>query len=80
MKEEIVYTKQGTSNSYSFKVGEKYNIDDFINMENNIEAFNDFKRRIFDCKEVKYNKTTGRVNYMLFVERKMTQDEYEYGL
>lgn len=79
MKESMIYTKTGTA-SINFKVGEKYNISSFSTIKNNDEAFTDFKRRIFDCGKVEYNKTTGRVNYMLFIERKMTSTEYETGL
>ena len=79
MKEAIVYTKAGTAGR-NFKVGERYNISSFNSIKNNEDAFTDFKRRIFDCESVGYNTTTGRVNYMLFVERKMTNDEYEMGL
>lgn len=81
MKEAIVYTKEGTSSSVSFKVGQRYNIDSFNSIKQNEDAFTDFKRRIFDCKEVKYNKATGRVNYMLFIEREMAnENQYQQGL
>lgn len=79
MKEELVYTQSGTA-SVNFKVGERYNIDSFSSIKNNTEAFTDFKRRIFDCKEVRHHKTTGRVNYMLFIERKMSDSEYQNGI
>lgn len=79
MKEELVYTKNGIAD-VSFEVGSRYNISSFTTIKNNADAFTDFKRRIFDCKQVKYNKNTGRVNYMLFIERKMTDSEYESGI
>lgn len=79
MKEAIVYTQNGKAD-VNFKVGERYNINSFSSIKNNEEAFTDFKRRIFDCKQVKYNTTTGRINYMLFIERKMTDTEYEGGI
>lgn len=79
MKEAIVYTKAGTSEA-RFNVGERYNISSFSNIKNSQDAFTDFKRRIFDCTEVKHHATTGRVNYMLFVERKMSNSEYEGGV
>lgn len=80
MKESLVYTKEGTSSNVSFKVGQKYNIASFSSIKQNKEAFDDFKRRIFDCQQVDYHKTTGRVNYIYFIERKMEQKEYEEGL
>lgn len=80
MKEEIVYTEDGLSNSTSFEIGKRYNAESFRSIKNNKEAFTDFKRRIFDCVEIRYNNETGRVNYMRFTERKMTQNEYEGGL
>lgn len=61
-----------------FKVGERYNENSFGKIKNNSEAFTDFKRRVFDCIDVQYNKTTGRVNYMRFKERKL--NNYEEGL
>lgn len=33
------------------------------------EAFTEFKRRVFDCISVKYNKQTGRISSMEFIER-----------
>lgn len=33
------------------------------------DAFTEFKRRIFDCTNITYNKQTGRINGMEFVER-----------
>lgn len=80
MKETLVYTTNGISNNSSFKVGQKYDINSFATIKNNQEIFTDFKRRIFDCTSVKYNNTTGRVNYMLFVERKLTNNEYQNGI
>lgn len=83
MDEELVYKKDGkTSSNFKFKVGEnnKYTFSDYMNIVNDSDAFTDFKRRIFDCKEIRYNKESGRVNYMYFKERKMTNNEYEYGL
>lgn len=56
----------------NFQVGNRYNMSSFTTIRNNAEAFTDFKRKIFDCKQVKYNPKTGRVNYMLFIERKTT--------
>lgn len=80
MKEALVYTTDGISNDSSFKVGQKYDINSFSTIKSNQELFTDFKRRIFDCVSVKYNNTTGRVNYMLFVERKLTNNEYQNGI
>lgn len=80
MKEGLVYKKDGTNASVTFKVGQRYNLNSFPTIKNNEDAFTDFKRRIFDCKEIRYHATTGRVNYMLFIERKMeSEDEYKQG-
>ncbi len=61
-----------------FDINKRYNQNNFLNIKNNSEAFTDFKRRVFDCVEVNYSKTTGRVNYLRFKERKL--DNYEEGL
>lgn len=65
MKEAILYP------DVIFNIGQKYDSNSLSKLKNNQEAFTDFKRRIFDCTEIKYDNTTGRVNYMLFIERKM---------
>lgn len=39
-----------------------------------IETFNDFKRRVFDCTSVEYNKL-GRICKMKFTERKIDYSE-----
>lgn len=80
MKEEIVYVEGNRQANVTFEVGKSYTVDSFSSIKNNEYAFTDFKRRIFDCVEVKYSKITGRINYMKFTERKMTQNEYEGGL
>lgn len=80
MKEALVYTQTGTSDNVNFEVGQRYNITSFNNIKNNVEAFTDFKRRIFDCEELKYNRKTGRVNYIFFIERKMNDTEYKNGI
>ena len=80
MKEAIVYKKDGTNADITFKIGQRYNLSSFSQIRQNADAFTDFKRRIFDCKEVRYNSQTGRVNYMLFVERKLDDVEYQYGI
>lgn len=74
MKEEIIYTKTGTSNTGKFEVGKTYNIESFANIRNNTEAFNDFKRRVFDCTGTEYNKL-GRICKMKFTERKVDYSE-----
>lgn len=74
MKEEIIYTKTGKSNSGKFEVGKTYNIEAFENIRNNPDAFNDFKRRVFDCTGVEYNKL-GRICKMKFMERKIDYSE-----
>lgn len=85
MVEEIVYlydkTGKGTIQSSSkFMVGKKYGISDFNNMKQDTEAFTDFKRRVFDCNNINYNTKTGRISYLSFKERKMTEEEYEKGV
>lgn len=79
MKEAVVYTK-GDKSTSSFRINYPYSQTEFNNIKTDTEAFTDFKRRIFDCVEVKYHETTGRINYMKFVERKLSQNEYETGL
>jgi len=70
MKEELVYTGTGaTSSNVKFNIGQTYDINSFASIRNNEEAFKDFKRRIFDCTEIEYNKITGRVCRMKFIER-----------
>lgn len=62
IKEEIGTLKAG-----------KYNIDNYLStIKNNTELFTEFKRKIFDCTELKYSNDSGRVNYMKFVERIVT--------
>lgn len=69
-KQEIVGTEDAT-----FEVGKRYNLTTFSSIRNNSDAFTDFKRRVFDCVDIGYNKTTGRVNYMRFEERKINYGE-----
>ncbi|MBO5478576.1 MAG: hypothetical protein J6A04_02520 [Clostridia bacterium] len=57
----------------NLEAGRIYNISNYSEMKKNQEDFTDFKRRIFNCKEIKYNKSTGRVNYISFIERKSTE-------
>ena len=84
MKEAMIYTKvdgKGKPTNKEFEVGKTYSINDFLeNIKNDSDAFTDFKRRIFDCTETKYNTKTGRISYMKFVERKMTDNEYVEGI
>ncbi len=84
MKEGFVYKKDNATgknekvDNVTFKVGQTYNQNSINEIKQSTDAFNDFKRRIFDCVEVKYHKTTGRVNYMKFIERKMNNYEIDY--
>lgn len=84
MKEAIIYKKvngKGKPTNKEFEVGKTYSMNDFFeNIKNDSDAFTDFKRRIFDCVQTKYNSNTGRINYMKFVERKMTDNEYVEGI
>lgn len=74
MKEELIYTKTGNSNTGKFEVGKPYNIELFASIKNNTEAFNDFKRRVFDCTGTEYNGF-GRICKMKFTERKVDYSE-----
>lgn len=56
----------------NLQVGKKYNINDFNEMKKNSDNFTDFKRKIFNCKEIKYNNLTGRVNYLSFIEKQQS--------
>lgn len=69
IKEAMVY--ENGKNTIEFEKDKKYNMDSFDVVKNNSDAFTDFKRRIFDCKEVKYSQTSGRINYMYFEEREV---------
>lgn len=84
MKEAIVYTKingKGKPTSKKFEIGKTYSMNDFFEgVKKDEDAFTDFKRRVFDCTKTGYNKSTGRINYMKFVERKMTDNEYVEGI
>ncbi len=53
--------------------GNTYLLEDYIKMRQNTENFTDFKRKVFDCKEIQYNRETGRVNYICFTERIITE-------
>lgn len=57
------------------KVGDAYSVL-WVNKndETRQAAFNDFKRRVFDCKEIKHNKY-GRVCELVFEERKIDYNE-----
>lgn len=55
--------------------GNTYSIAEYIQMKQDKSNFDDFKRKIFDCKEIKYHSTTGRVNYISFTERKVNYGE-----
>lgn len=87
--EELGYIKKEQKNNGKITViiekGEKtipvgtYNNNDnrWDEIKLNIEAFTDFKRRIFDCTNMEFNKQTGRVNKMSFKEQKI---DYTEGL
>lgn len=57
------------------QVGKTYNVETIQTIRNDEESFTEFKRKVFDCIRLQYNKTTGRVNYMLFEERQI-----DYGI
>lgn len=80
MANELIYKKDGTSAENKFNKIQDYNIDQYQSMANDKDAFTDFKRRIFDCDKVDYGSESGRINYMHFTERKMSDDSYINGL
>lgn len=55
----------------------KNDSNEWITIKNNVEAFTDFKRRVFDCTYMGYNPETGRVNAMYFKEKLI---DYTEGL
>ena len=54
----------------NLEAGKTYKIEDYMIMKQNKDNFDDFKRKIFDCKQIRYHEQTGRINYMSFTERK----------
>lgn len=83
MKESAVYQKDDGGKNQKldkviFKVGQVYDQNTISEIKQSKEAFDDFKRRIFDCTEIKYNQQTGRVNYIKFVERKLDNYAEDY--
>ncbi len=66
LKADIPYSIYKESDKAYTALATKYNIDN--------ESFNDLKRRVFDCIEVKYNKY-GRVCELVFKERKIDYSE-----
>ncbi len=84
MAEACVYYKDSKNGIQKregvFEVGTIYKMEEFSSkIPAGSEAFTDFKRRVFDCTEIKYNSTSGRVNYMHFKERKLEEEEYYLG-
>lgn len=69
-KEEKNSLKAGKQYSVSSKSGTAYD----ALWSNQKEAFNDFKRRVFNCTAVKYNKL-GRVEEMIFEEQAINYSE-----
>ncbi len=80
MAEEVIYKKDGKTSTTAFNINKYYNMNEFDIIRNDTDAFTDFKRRIFDCTEVKYHEVSGRINYMKFEERKMTENGYINGI
>lgn len=52
-------------------VGQTYNMTKLAEIKANSEAFNDFKRRVFNCTNVTYRKDNGRIESMTFGEQKV---------
>ena len=81
MEEAVVYksdndgTAKGTSKS--FKTNSVYTMNDISSIKGDSEAFNDFKRRIFNCTSIEYNNISGYVSKMTFKEQKI---DYSEGL
>lgn len=69
--------KRWKKTTKTFKKEGKYTFDSYMEIVNDEEAFTDFKRRVFDCEEIRYNKDSGRINYMYFKERKLSTNGYE---
>jgi type II secretory pathway pseudopilin PulG len=65
---EVEFTIKDTTGN--LQDGQTYNISNYEIIKQNSDDFTELKRKIFDCTEIKYDKTTGRVNYILFTERK----------
>jgi hypothetical protein len=61
----------------TFETGVVYNQDNFDEKirKKSEEIFTDFKRRIFDCVGIEYNKNTGRVCKLKFKERTINYDD-----
>lgn len=68
---------QITDTMGNLESGKTYGIEQFNTIKRNEEDFKQLKEKIFDCKEVRYHATTGRVNYILFVERKQNTRNIE---
>lgn len=51
------------------------NSNEWLTIKNNVEAFTDFKRRVFDCTKMEFSDETGRVNRMYFKEREINYTE-----
>lgn len=68
--EMIDEIQEGNTN---LKPNIRYTLKDFLNIKNNNAVFTELKRRVFDCKQIKYHNITGRVYYMLFIERRVDE-------
>lgn len=77
MEETLVYHKVKTQDgktkieSYENKFFKdtEYAMDNYAEITGDKEAFQDFKRRVFDCINVTYREDNGRIQSMTFKER-----------
>lgn len=85
MKESFVYSQTKDSSGRevikptqkTFKVGETYQMTEINSIKGDKEAFNDFKRRIFNCTKIQYHQANGTIESMYFEEQKI---DYTEGL
>lgn len=78
MAESSSYKKDGSTGIYSFKTNTTYEQTELSNIKNDsTEAFQDFKRRVFNCTNVTYRPDNGRIQSMTFKEQKI---DYTEGL
>lgn len=68
--------KRDKKNDLKFDV--EYDNVNYTNFKNNDDMFDDFKRRLFKCTKVEYNKNTGRISNMDFEEVRLSNDEKNY--
>ena len=55
----------------SLQTDKIYTMNNLTTIKGNTEAFNDFKRKVFNCTNVTYNNDNGRIESMTFEEQKV---------